>query len=366
MLQNRVHDFYRLLRSDNLSLFYQGITHDNITDKLISLSDENIKSRLDLERIRKRVSVAISECFQNLIRHKENPEERPGEVYMPSMFMIRNYEHNYFIGSANLINKNKGKELRDQLGNLNELSQQELRQLYLKLLPAPGFSGKGGAGLGLIEMARKSKQRFAFDFLSLNKLFSMFFMQLSFCEKESVQADNFSLTHVQEMYNRLLEENVLLLYKSDFSQDGMLPIVDILENNLSNVSVTRLLQKKVMYVLVEMFQNIVKHAVTGADGRQEGLLLIAAQGNGYAVYTGNFVKNKDMSFLKEHLEALNRMDQETLKQLYRKELLKPSKNEKGGAGLGLIETARYSSNRFSFGFSPVDEEISFFTLGIEI
>ena len=341
------------------------MTHDDITDKLISLSDENIRSQNELERIRKRVSVAISECFQNLIRHKDAPQGIDNEFYRPSMFMIRNLDRNYYIGSANLLKEEKAKQLKQQLGSLSKLSQPELRLLYLKLLPSADFSDKGGAGLGLIEMARKSKQKFEFDFLALNHYFSLFFMQLSFCAEGSKQEDVFNLQQVQTMYNTLLEQNVLLLYKSDFSQDGMLPIVDMMENNLSNVAATRLMQKKVMYVLVEMFQNIVKHAAT-QGGRQEGVLLIASAGLEYELVTGNFVHNKDVPSLRNYLEELNHLNQDELKEMYRKELLKTSRNIKGGAGLGLIEIARYSSSPFGYRFLLVDEEFSFFTLGIKI
>ena len=365
MLQQKVYDFFHLLRSDNLSLFYQGVTHDDITDKLISLSDENIRSQNQLERIRKRVSVAISECFQNLIRHKDAPQGKDDEFYRPSMFMIRNIGRNYYVGSANLVKEDKAQQLQGQLGDLSKLSQPELRQLYLKMLPNTDFSDKGGAGLGLIEMARKSKQRFAYDFQTLNSYFSLFFMQLSFCIEDSGQEDVFSLRQVQTMYKNLLEQNVLLLYKSDFSQDGMLPLVDMMENNLSKESATRLLQKKVLYVLVEMFQNIIKHAAT-LGGRQEGVLLIASAGGEYELVTGNFVHKKDIASLKGYLELLNNLNQQELKELYRKELLKTSKSSKGGAGLGLIEIARYSSSRVGFRFLPVDNEVSFFTLGIKI
>ena len=374
MLQQKVFDFYHLLKADNLSLFYQGVTHDDITDKLISLSDENIRNQIELERIRKKVSIAISECFQNLIRHTDIPAGKEEHLKRPSMFMIRNIGRDYYIGSANLIKKEKARQLSQQLSSLKGLNADELRQMYLKILPDSTYTEKGGAGLGLIEMARKSKQRLEYDFLSLTRTLSLFFMQLSFCYKVQLEGiiegveekeDFFSIRQVQRMYESLTEQNVMLLYKSDFSQDGMLPIIDMMENNLSGVAATRILQKKVMYVLVELFQNIVKHA-TNSFGRQEGVLLVAEEGEGYEISTGNFIQNSDIPFLEKHLNHLNSLDQEELKSFYRQELINTQKSHKGGAGLGLIETARYSRSRFSFGFLPIESNCSFFTLGIKI
>ncbi|WP_160164136.1 SiaB family protein kinase [Nafulsella turpanensis] len=360
----KVYDFFQLLQGDSLSLFYQGVTHDDITEKLISLSDTNIRSQSDLSRIRKRVAFAISECFQNIIRHKDLPRERQKSAALPSMFMIRNIRQSYYIGSVNLVKKDKAGKLEQQLQNLNNLSSEELRQLYLQLLPSVELSEKGGAGLGLIEMARKSKQKLEFDFRSLNKSFSLFFMQLSFSEEvQSIAAPG--LREVEGLYDALLTHKVMLLYKSDFSQEGMLPLIDMMENNLSKVTATRTLQRKVMYVMIELFQNIIKHAAT-AFNRQEGILLIASTPEGFEISTGNYIRNTDIDALEQHLLQLRGLEKEGLQQYYRQELLRTQQNTKGGAGLGLIETARYSNQQFQYSFLPVDKEVSFFSFEIKI
>ncbi len=361
---HKVFSFFNLLQDDSLSLFYQGVAHDDITDKLISLSDTNIKSQASLSSLRKRVSFAISECFQNVIRHKEEPKAAPDEVLHPSMFMVRSLGNGYYIGSVNLLKSRKASKLKKQLLNLNSLNAEELRQMYLQLLPAVEFSEKGGAGLGLIEMARKSKQKFDFDFLQVSRGFSLFAMQLSFDEGEK-KGEAPLLQEIHELYENLLQEHVLLLYKSDFSQEGMMPLIDMIENNLGGNGTSQLVYKKVLYVLVELFQNIMKHAATKGE-RQEGVLLISAMPAGYELCTGNFIDNSKIDDLQFHLSILNQLNEEELGVLYRKELIGAHKRSKGGAGLGLIEIARYSKNPFHFSFLPIDDKLSFFSLGVTI
>lgn len=362
----KVLSFFNLLREDSLSLFYQGITHDDITDKLISLSDTNIRNQAALVNLRKRVSFAISECFQNIIRHKEEPRIKKTEdrQLRPSMFMIRNQGNGYYIGSANLLKAGKAVRLKNQLQNLNNLNAEELRQMYLQLLPSAEFSEKGGAGLGLIEMARKTKQKFEYDFVRLNRNFSFFSLQLSFNEgEENLTGPSFQET--RNLYDSLLQHQLLLLYKSDFSQESMMPLIDMMENNLNGKGSNQLVYKKVLYVLIELFQNIIKHAAT-VENRQEGILLISPTESGYELCTGNFIDNKGVEALQQHLEQLNVLNEEELKQLYRKELIGAHSRKKGGAGLGLIEIARYSNSPFQFSFLPVDNNVSFLSLGITI
>jgi hypothetical protein len=360
----KIFSFFDLLRADSLSLFYQGITHDDITDKLISLSDTNIRSQAGLASLRKRVSFAISECFQNVIRHKEEPKVRQDELSRPSMFMVRNQGNGYYIGSVNLLKSQKAGRLKKQLQNLNNLNAEELRQMYLQMLPSIEFSEKGGAGLGLIEMARKSKQKLDFDFLRISRGFSLFLMQLSF--NEGAQSDKApSLVETRNLYESLFQQQVLLLYKSDFSQEGMMPLIDMMENNLEGNANSQLVYKKVLYVLVELFQNIIKHATT-ENARQEGILLVSATAEGYELCTGNFLDNSNIEALQHHLGRLNHLNEEELRLLYRKELIGAHQRSKGGAGLGLIEIARYSKKPFQFSFLPIDNKISFFSLSITI
>jgi len=63
----------------------------------------------------------------------------------------------YSISAANLVEKEDGERLLERIQTLAKLDKQELKQLYkLQLREAPLKAG--GAGLGLIEMARRSSE----------------------------------------------------------------------------------------------------------------------------------------------------------------------------------------------------------------
>lgn len=55
----------------------------------------------------------------------------------------------------NLLNKDKAITLSEQIQQLNILSKEELKKLYILILSNNKFSQKGGAGLGLVFVARK-------------------------------------------------------------------------------------------------------------------------------------------------------------------------------------------------------------------
>jgi uncharacterized protein (UPF0264 family) len=64
--------------------------------------------------------------------------------------------------------------LRDRIERVNSLTKDELRQYYREILDNNRISQKGGADLGMIDMARKSGQKLDFSFTQVNDKLSFF------------------------------------------------------------------------------------------------------------------------------------------------------------------------------------------------
>lgn len=365
MLVYKIYELYQALEEDSLSLFYLGDVSDSITDKLIALNDKRMSEQNGGVKMSRRISFLIAECFQNVIRHQEPPIANVAKTAGKSMFMVRHLYQHFAVASVNLVCNQQVFVLEQKLANLSRLNSAELRKLYLDVLPDAEYTEQGGAGLGLIEMARRSGQQFHYFFEPLDNLQSLFFFQLQLQEEGAPRKGVEALHDTRKLYANLLEEDILLLYKSDFSQDSMLPVLEMIEHNLSQQGSHMFKQKAVLYVLVELFQNIMKH---GADwrGRQEGVLAICRNGPNYLLCAGNFVAQEKIPQLRQHLLQINGLDKGGLQQLYKHELISNSGTKRGGAGLGLIETGRYSSSSFDFSFVKVDDHHSFFTLSTTI
>ena len=89
------------------------------------------------------ISVAI-EMLQNIERHGEARE------------VVFEVNGNTIV-AGNAIKNENVPALNERLEQLNGLNKQELKNLYLEILTNSQFSDKGGAGLGLVTIARKSR-----------------------------------------------------------------------------------------------------------------------------------------------------------------------------------------------------------------
>lgn len=361
--------FFKKFQNDHFSLAYMGEFDDQLTEGLMRTNETSID---EPKSFKKRLSFLIAECFQNIIRHEDKPEIATRTNAKPKIFLLRNLGNSHYISSTNLISNTKKGDLEAKLNMINTLSAEELKEVYVSALTNNQISEKGGGGLGLIEMARKSESPLAFDFDFVNYYLSVFYIQVKFTTPKKNPENNnqnstetININETREIYNLMLEEKILLIRKGDFSQESILPIISIIENNLKLQSNFPGSKQTVMYLMVELLQNISKHALKIKD-EHEGIFMISKNDNKYILSAGNYIDTNSVERLKEQLENVSQLEKKELIELYKKTLLKQEPTINGNAGIGLIEICKYSTEKIKFSFNTVDESLTFFSLSITI
>lgn len=80
----------------------------------------------------------------------------------------------YIISLGNLIPDKKKSFITNHLNELNAMDLAEVKEYYMKVLSNGLLSEKGGAGLGFITMALKSKSKLEYAFHQCQDDFSFF------------------------------------------------------------------------------------------------------------------------------------------------------------------------------------------------
>ncbi len=142
-------------------MYYKG----DITDTSISLIIEQMETCLDQEqtptRVRKKIIYMIIECLQNIYNYfKDKPYQKV--LNDESCLDIKNDAYSYTINASNYITDESSKNIIKKIEYINSLSTEELHELYLKVLSSQQVSPSGGAGLGLIDIARKSGTKLSY------------------------------------------------------------------------------------------------------------------------------------------------------------------------------------------------------------
>ena len=157
----------------NLILVYEGEFTQDITKSVLAMAERNMESMGEESGIKRKVFNVMVECLQNICKHAESFDENTYGKNT-AIFMIGKHDSEYFITSGNPILSDKVADMSRKLEDINNLDKDGLKQLYKDIIKNGKLSSKGGAGLGFVDMARKSGKKLIFDFEPINEHLSFF------------------------------------------------------------------------------------------------------------------------------------------------------------------------------------------------
>lgn len=171
-----VFDFYKTMKLNEINLVYEGeITHQ-ITKAFTSLTEANMEKEEESSAVQRKVFHVMVECLQNITKHAESAKSLNEPLEGRGIFMVSRGDEFYRVTTGNVIDSEKIKELKDFLEHINSLDKEELKQLYKKQIKEGRLSEKGGAGLGFIDIVRKTGKPLEFHFLKVNDSASFFIL----------------------------------------------------------------------------------------------------------------------------------------------------------------------------------------------
>lgn len=171
---NEIIYIYEDLRKNNIILVHHGNFSQDIILSLLSLTKERLMFIKDKKIVRKKLLNVLIECLQNITRHASKEDLNNN---FASILLIGSNNENYFVITGNVINNKEKENLNRKIEEINQMDIQGLNELYRQIISKGSFSEKGGAGLGLIDMAKRSGQKLKFKFDNINDEFTFFTLE---------------------------------------------------------------------------------------------------------------------------------------------------------------------------------------------
>lgn len=167
---------YDNLISNGINIVYIGKFNHNVIKMFSSMAEEDMKKGTLDYTTQKRVYHAIVEVLQNMARHSDEISDKSNVGR--GLFMIGKKRNKYFIITSNRIKQSHIPKVEKSLQEINNANFEELNDMHHKQLKDGDLSKKGGAGLGLIDIARKSSKKILYNFIPINKHYSYFLMKV--------------------------------------------------------------------------------------------------------------------------------------------------------------------------------------------
>jgi hypothetical protein len=317
---------------------------------------------------RKRLFMFVLESLQNVSRHTS------GDIYADmSLVVYSKTDTGYTVTTGNVIPAAGGITLREKLEQINRLDADEIKEVYRQMLSTAKFSDKGGAGLGLIEMAKKTGNKLDFDFVPIGKDYSYFILSKTVDEggigMHFGGHEKAFRGKAITQFERLMEENnVNMIWCGHISSDVGKEVLSFTEARLSEEDVESVLRKRVFSILVELLDNVAKYSPGNEAESMFGMpvVMIKLTDRAYSLTTGNLILNSHVHHLKEKIDIINKYDKEGLKEFFIKSLADQTVNSDSTGNMGLIDMARKSGSRLEYQFEKLNDLYSYYIVTVRV
>lgn len=159
-----IFDYYKKMDRGSIILSYKGNVTSELLTSVLQIMESKMERLNEPVRLKKKVYNIMVEALQNLYHHLDKRIYEDHSPFSTVMFIIGKVEDQYCILTGNFINEEKMGILKEKLDYINSMNEGELKEYYKDVLNNGIRSEKGGGGLGMIDIARKSGHKLEYNF----------------------------------------------------------------------------------------------------------------------------------------------------------------------------------------------------------
>lgn len=150
-----------------LTMVYEGKIDQEVIKSIAKSIEKKMNEENETVKLQRVIFHTMIELLQNISKYSDD------EIKGKGIIIVGKAQDRYYVSSGNVINDERIPFLKPWIDSINAMSEEKLKELYETEIANGKFTIQGGAGLGLIDIVRKSKQPLLYNFepLKNNKSF---------------------------------------------------------------------------------------------------------------------------------------------------------------------------------------------------
>ena len=160
---------------ETLLFSHFGSFTQNKIDSTLKLVEGTLLESGEKRQSVKRFCNLLIEVLQNMSQH--GARDRSGQMH--SYVVIGRNSNSYRLLTGNLVLAEDITPLNRKMKELIEMDSDTLRKLYIETLCNEEFSTKGGAGLGLLTVAKRAEKNIKYELHNIDENFGYFQLEVS-------------------------------------------------------------------------------------------------------------------------------------------------------------------------------------------
>jgi Family of unknown function (DUF6272) len=180
-----VDNYFAEKTDGNAILFYKGSINPELINQILDTVEDKLLLSNENSKLRKKVYNVLVESLQNLYHHVDKvPEEFDDQLSERfGMLSINKVTDGYKVVTGNFVKNDLVGSLEERLKKINGSSHEEITELYKFILNHQRISSKGGGGLGLVDIARKTGNKLNYSFKKYDDKVCFFYLNILVGEK---------------------------------------------------------------------------------------------------------------------------------------------------------------------------------------
>lgn len=173
-----VYQIHESMLNHKIMMVYEGEVTQDITKAFTELAQKNLEEDPNAPiPIKKRVYHVMVECLQNIGKHSDNIESGEPETPGTGIFMVSRTAAGFSVITGNPIATVRIPDITAMLEKVNGMDQEQIKTYYKEAILASRLSEKGGAGLGFIDIVKKTGHKIEYHFEKINDVTSFFIVK---------------------------------------------------------------------------------------------------------------------------------------------------------------------------------------------
>ena len=144
--------FNQMINDDVIYAFHGDFNYTVVNTLLTDIKKGLHHEALDVKKAKKTYKILV-ECLENIHKHTSRRSEKENNE---GIFVLLRDPDGYIVAMGNSIYINEVDKLKSHLDEINSLDRVELKKKYRESLMQATISDKGGAGMGMLDIALKS------------------------------------------------------------------------------------------------------------------------------------------------------------------------------------------------------------------
>ncbi|MCU0448604.1 MAG: SiaB family protein kinase [Bernardetiaceae bacterium] len=166
-------NYYRKIQSEAIIMSYKGAATASLLNSMIDVAQTRLSLLTEQGQVKKRVFSILVELLQNIYHHFQDTSYLSMQEDDAIIFVLARDPNGYHVSTGNYVSNSEVPRLQAKLDTVNQATADELRARYQQVLNNGTLTQKS-AGLGFLDMARKSGNKLEYEFKPYDHQFSFF------------------------------------------------------------------------------------------------------------------------------------------------------------------------------------------------